>query len=182
MPKGNKNFRPPFIKGGEKSKRAASFWPLSAESGILYTPNTRERVRKQPGGLFSRGNPRLGFPLKDFHIYILPNIHILIFPLKNQRWDAAGNKAEKLFFLQKVFLFAIFPRKIANSLFKNAPFRLGVPLSAESGQGLCAPEPAPKGLSPFGIRSSRESNCKFLMLLPRVSPAEATPPLLVPVL
>ena len=141
MPKGNKNFRPPFIKGGEKSKRAASFWPLSAESGILYTPNTRERVRKQPGGLFSRGNPRLGFPLKDFHIYILPNIHILIFPLKNQRWDAAGTKQKNFFSYKKFF-----------SL-QSSPGRLQIHFSKMrlSGWGFRSLRRAARGYAPLNL-------------------------------
>ena len=53
-------------------------------------------------------------------------------------------RGRKTFFLQKVFLFAIFPRKIANSLFKNAPCGIRVPLSAESGLGASRPlSPSP---------------------------------------
>ena len=59
------------------------------------------------------------------------------FPVGKSETDGSRNEEEKLFFLQKVFLFAIFPRKIANSLFKNAPYGMGIPLSAESGRGLC---------------------------------------------
>ena len=49
------------------------------------------------------------------------------------------NAEEKLFFLQKVFLFEISYQEISNSLFKNAPCGIRVPLSAESGLGATRP-------------------------------------------
>ena len=79
-------------------------------------------------------------------------------------------KEEKLFFLQKVFLFESFHWKLSNSLFKNAPSgkknfahcdgRLGAsrPLFSPAGSvgvqrlPLANNTPSPKGLSPFGIR------------------------------
>ena len=45
--------------------RRQSLWTLSAESGTLLPYKTQERVKKQSGGLFLRGNPRRGFPF-DF--------------------------------------------------------------------------------------------------------------------
>ena len=64
----------------------------------------------------------------------------VVFPVC-ARYSRIRNGAEKLFFLQKVFLFEIFPRKISNSLFKNAPCGTGVPLSAESVHGALPPVP-----------------------------------------
>ena len=90
------------------------------------------------------------------------------FPFGKTEKSGIGNEEEKLFFFQKVFLFEIFPRKISNSLFKNAPFRMGVPLPAESGQGLRSPGPAPKGLSPFGIRKFAGESDGIFQLSPRV--------------
>ena len=52
--------RRPFIKGGGKSKRAAPFWPLSAESGIFYTPKTQERVKKTARWAVFEGKPTSG--------------------------------------------------------------------------------------------------------------------------
>ena len=47
------------------------------------------------------------------------------FSVGKRRGNISGTK-KKTFFLQKVFLFEIFPRKISNSLFKNAPCRKGI--------------------------------------------------------
>ncbi len=133
---------------------------LRRERNTLYSKHAGKGEKTARWAVFE-GKPTSGVSPKRLpHLYFTQYTHS-DFSFEKSEVGCSRNKAEKLFFLQKVFLFAIFPRKIANSLFKNAPFRLGVPLSAESGQGLCAPEPAPKGLSPFGIRSSRESNCKF---------------------
>ena len=46
-------------------------WPLSAESGIFFRRKTQEGVKKQSGGLFLRGNPRMGFP-HFYHALVIP--------------------------------------------------------------------------------------------------------------
>ena len=51
-----------------------------------------------------------------------PSPMILIFPCGKTEGSDIRNEEEKLFFLQKVFLFATSHREIANSLFKNAPY------------------------------------------------------------
>ena len=162
MPKGNKNFRPPFIKGGEKSKRAASFWPLSAESGILYTPNTRERVRKQPGGLFFEGKPTSGVSPKRLpHLYFTQYTHS-DFSFEKSEVGCSRKQSRKNFFsYKKFFSLQSSPGRLQIHFSKMRLSGWGFRSLRRAARGLCAPEPAPKGLSPFGIRSSRESNCKF---------------------
>ncbi len=59
------------------------------------------------------------------------------FPVGKSETDGSRNEEEKLFFLQKVFLFEIFPRKISNSLFKNAPCGIGISPAAAGDRGLC---------------------------------------------
>ncbi len=59
------------------------------------------------------------------------------FPFGKTEIGIIRNGKEKLFFLQKVFLFAIFPRKIANSLFKNAPCGIGSRPLRRAAKGLC---------------------------------------------
>ena len=90
-----------------------------------YRGNEGERIRSGGAGFFS-----------------FPSVAVSISPTGETKGDGIRSQAEKLFFLQKVFLFAISHREIANSLFKNAPYGKGVPLSAESGQGLLAPGPS----------------------------------------
>ncbi len=52
----------------------------------------------------------------------LPSSEILIFPYGKTEGNNIRSQAEKLFFLQKVFLFATSHWELANSLFKNAPY------------------------------------------------------------
>ena len=51
-----------------------------------------------------------------------PSPVILIFPCGKTEKNDIRNGAEKLFFLQKVFLFATSHWELANSLFKNVPY------------------------------------------------------------
>ena len=67
----------------------------------------------------------------------LPSSEILIFPYGKTEGNNIRSQAEKLFFLQKVFLFATSHWELANSLFKNAPYGKGVSPIAMGDQSLC---------------------------------------------
>ena len=57
---------------------------LRRERNPILFLKTQEEVRKQPSGLFSRGNPRLGFPLsKGFGCAILPMKQSLLDTLRS---------------------------------------------------------------------------------------------------
>ena len=79
---------------------------------------------------------------------------ILIFPCGKTEESGIRSQAEKLFFLQKVFLFATSHWELANSLFKNAPCGWSIPPIAMGGQRLCLWNPPPfiKGGRKFYIR------------------------------
>ena len=55
-------------------------------------------------------------------------------PSRESEGSSIRNQEEKLFFLQKVFLFESFHWKLSNSLFKNAPSGKRVPSVATDGQ------------------------------------------------
>ncbi len=58
-----KSFRQPFSKGCWGFRGAKPLLIAHRNGRNPYTSKTQEEVRKLSGGQFSRGNPRLGFPL-----------------------------------------------------------------------------------------------------------------------
>ena len=94
----HKSFTRFFQKIADSKGRAFGRSPQRAELFILL--KTRKGVRKQPGGLFSRGNPRMGFPLlKQLVMYHFFGVLRLYFSAlaaqKEQRYGAgAGMSAD----------------------------------------------------------------------------------------